>query len=336
MKNSSTIITIISEYYLNIRLPRSTYMNEDKSVSMKLDEHSKIYKEIAVDEDNVLEPLITDLKIYKICGKTEKKERHGFHSGNLYDHSVWVEEVIAEWCDSSTNETAGTLWCKNVCKTFNRREKYLLACAGFLHDIGKATSKGNLFEKKSTDGKRTVSRWYHEKLSHPEDGFDYLTGKQKYVLTNANGRSYDFEPFFTQHDIDSEERKLLAVLVATHQSFGTVLKDTYHHPHLLMDNIKLFFDKIQHFVDIVLYNNGVINDCLVLMIIVLGAADVRGSQEPTEPLKTILFNKAVFVRGVFKPTDIFGTLRYKSMGLKVYDQIMHYFKAMQSMEKRKS
>ena len=112
------------------------------------------------NKDELLDMLVQDFKRYHTLNKS-------FHQGNLYQHSMWVAQTIATWCNKKSNDP----WC-NIEKQTKERDIFLVGLAGFLHDTGKAGDQIIL---------------YYDKADHPAVGFDYLRG-EKNISYKINNR----------------------------------------------------------------------------------------------------------------------------------------------------
>jgi hypothetical protein len=189
--------------------------------------------------------LINDLRHYKTTDRTH-------HSGDLLEHSIWVARIIEQWF-AQNNE-----WCNGIDRDLIKT----LTLAGLLHDIGKG---GDL------------KAIYFKKEKHPEIGFSIIRGTHKY-RTHPHGKPFDFDHFFENNQIDSQERALIAVLAGIHWDFGGMLmRDVQSKSRTLDQACKAFLDKLHRLAKQARYNNGHLDDQLIRCAILIGAADVKGS-----------------------------------------------------------
>jgi len=224
--------------------------------------------------------LITDMQEYK----TTNAE---FHAGDLYEHSMWVEQIIAEWFDEKSP------WCQGL-----EKYKNVLALAGFLHGIGKAGDRIFIF---------------NDKPDHAQVGFDYLNGSSAYSL--KNGKILDFKALFNQMHVPMSDRVLITVLTGIHLDFGLmVMRD---------NNLQGFLDKLTKLALSAGY--GSIDETLVRMSILIGAADARGSQ-PSQGIKTNLFSKPRRLAPVRKTAEqIYTYFDFEKSGPLASTKLLEHF-----------
>ena len=140
---------------------------------------------------NTLADLLEDFKNYT----TTNIE---FHSGDLYQHSMWVANAVTHFAQE------GSLWVEGLSPHDLR-----IACfAAIIHDMGKA-------------GDGVYS--YSDKPLHPREGFDDLIGTRAYQL--AGGGTFDFKAMFDSLDLDENDQALIKVLAGSHWNFGQVMKE---------------------------------------------------------------------------------------------------------------
>lgn len=174
------------------------------------------------------------------------------HSGDLYEHSVWVAHAIEQWFHDRH------FWTEGIDRSLLKA----LTIAGFLHDIGKG---GDLEDR------------YYQKPNHPEVGFNYLRGAQVYHM-HSDGRQFDFDAWFKHECIDDEERALIAVLTGIHWDFGNlIMRDVQKGTYSFAQACTLFLTKLGNLAALAHYNNGHIDLTLVRAAILIGAADIKGA-----------------------------------------------------------
>ena len=122
-----------------------------------------------------------------------------FHSGNVYEHSVWT----ALWCQRFIRQNSK--WIQGIDPTiFNT---VIIAC--FLHDIGKIG-----------DGITT----YYDKQNHPQKGRDYfkIDGPE---LRLENGSSLNMNNLLTAFNMNSNLNKtIITSVIKLHWDFGDTLR----------------------------------------------------------------------------------------------------------------
>jgi|GEM_PF-5922899 hypothetical protein len=188
--------------------------------------------------------LVQDMKLYKTPTNL-------WHSGDLFEHSVWVAQTIVKWFTEKHPFVEG----------IDESNKKVLVFAGFLHDIGKG---GDQVYK------------YYTKPDHPQDGFNYLIGKKDYIVSKNNTR-FDFKTWLKAQGFSDEEYRLITVLAGGHTLFGkNVLKPwrkKEKHPHELFDD---FVKNLELLASQACYNNGVVTEQFVRMAVLISAADLYG------------------------------------------------------------
>lgn len=189
--------------------------------------------------------------------KNYKTTNYSFHSGDLFEHSLWSCYAVNEFVQNKT------FWVTDL----TQREIELAFLGALLHDIGKA---GDLEQS------------YKQKHNHPHSGFEYIVQKRPYKVSTT--RTFDFNKMFAQLGITKEEQKIIAILVGCHYKFGNYMQQKI--------TKKDYLDAILHYALQVNYDPKKITTALVKMAILVSAADVRGSQpvEPQEPFIGEVFN----------------------------------------------
>lgn len=255
-----------------------------------------------VDKEQ-LNILLTDMKAYKITDyEGIVGGNHPFHAGHLYEHSMWVEQVVADWCRKDSKEP----WCEGLSK----RDKYIVALAGLLHDVGKGG--GGKLE-------------YYSKPTHPNDGFNMLIGTKKYVM--KNGGSFDFGKLLK--NLTSDEKKIFAILVGIHWDFGGTVLSNFKESQ--GEKNKGFFEQFLNNIKLLASKAGYtkkIDEKLVKQSILIGAADVKGSQPATGPYTIVfdIFNTDIKCLPFHTVSDQFIALHYNTQGPKAREKLLHYFR----------
>lgn len=243
--------------------------------------------DVSVDS---FQTLLQDMKEYKVTNKQ-------FHAGNLYEHSMWVEQALAQFIQKKS------FWCDGL--VLSDREKEILALAAFLHDIGKAGDLNFLFETKKM---------------HPEIGAEYIMGKRDYIL--KNGTIFNFDTFFKDQDISLKERNLIALFVHASHWFGsTVMVQCWQASRAQCEKIfENYMSGLERFLP------GGINKKIVSMAICITAADAKGTQE-TKGDASILFLEPCKIKAIrITNGDLYGNFNYKRRGKKIREELLAYYK----------
>lgn len=190
-----------------------------------------------------LSALMEDFKTY-ITTNTD------FHAGNLYEHSLWVTIAINEWFACHNEWTNG----------LTGRDREIALIAGLLHDIGKAGDAIHTF---------------YTKPLHMQKGQYYVLGQEPYQL--STGKVFDFNKLFDQLRLSVQERQEIAIIIASHHEFGGLVRKS--NGGLVIGEVDRigFTDTIQKYASLAQYAHP-IDTRLLNLIILVSAADVRGSQ----------------------------------------------------------
>lgn len=220
---------------------------------------------ISSDSINITKQLLDDFKHY-ITNNID------WHSGDLYQHSIWVSNVVAKWWKDNRH------WVKDI----DPKDKNLSILAGLIHDIGKggtlapgANAFGYPPLTTISDGSTKYYPYYDIRL-HPKTGFDYLT-KKSYKLAPDGTKLFDYDSFFDKFNISDEDRKLLAIIVGIHWDFGGIVfkkKDTIPNDE---DRYKIYLNNLRCLAINANYNNGNIDERLIRIALLVSAADVLGT-----------------------------------------------------------
>jgi hypothetical protein len=229
-------------------------------------------------------------------------EKHEAHSGTVYQHGVWVAQTLAHWFNKRHP------WVREL----PTRYKRTLIFTGFLHDIGKCGDGIYAFITKP---------------HHAHTGFCYLQGTQLYRIALWQ---FDFEAWLKDElNFSQHEYNIISILVAFHRHFG---EDVVAKASINSNNEYLFrpyLDKLAYYAKQV--NYGPLDEPLVLMSMIIAAADVKG------------FNQSVYYTGMFpdkypdewKQTIVaahpayeikYDKWEYEPKGLKVKKQLLSYFR----------
>jgi|GEM_PF-2803966 hypothetical protein len=257
-----------------------------------------IRKQQVVVEQQVstAQELIENMKQYTMTEKTH-------HKGNLYEHCVWTALTLHKWFDTK-NE-----WCQGL--DFNKHNKKIMVLAGFLHDIGKA---GDL---KFT---------YLVKKDHPHIGCDYVLGNKKYKIDKQ--KTFNFDLFFKNLHISEEDRKLIAILIWNHHTFGSYILKGYQGRKNDTKAFDYFIDNLKTLVAQTNYNNGKVSEKLIRASILLSAADVSSVEFVN--YKSHILKKLIGIDGsstppVRKGASLNRKHKFETLGKKVKKELLEYF-----------
>jgi hypothetical protein len=223
---------------------------------------NSIQASFTIKKSEQLSTLIRDLKNYKTTNVY-------FHSGDLYEHSVWVAITINEWYKQKK------YWSEDLTK----HDCKLATLAGLLHDIGKG-------------GDLDFS--FYTKPEHPSIGQKYILGIKPYLLKNKT--TFDFKKLFKSLKLSESDKKLVSLLVGAHHAFGDVLKEIPDSVFSitssdLKPHLKKFIQKLKSCAALANYTKPIDTRVLKLAFLV-SAADVKGAQpcSCTHELKVDDFN----------------------------------------------
>lgn len=234
-------------------------------------------------DTTLFEQLALDLKYYKTSNT-------GFHSGHLYEHSMWTAMVIDRWFEERNGNAVDSgesalSWLDGI----DESDRSTLVLAGFLHDVGKASNNNSHYHLTNTNPSLDTSSLhlvqyptYHAIGTHPEDGFKFLRMIAPYSLSaiKSAAGSYEagfknkgqlnFDQMFQKLGLTEEQQQIIQILTGIHWNFGADL--------MMRNNPKNFLLNLKKYVANVNYNNKTIDERIVRLAIVIGAADVRGAQ----------------------------------------------------------
>lgn len=233
-------------------------------------------------QEEPLERLLNDMKLYKL----DSQGNRYFHAGDLYEHSIWTYNAMVEVLNSDLPYVQGL--------NLTERQKEILALAALLHDIGKAGRK-NLFDGthprlhyeiiKDEEGTIKSITYYPDRQEHPHICFDYAvkpfciyTGSYEnkhelgeyYMIDpeTAQLSPFDITELYEQFNLTSEEQKVFAILLGIHYEFGNVIGNKI--------TVEQFLKLLDNFVKITDYNQGVLDEELVRLALLIQIADLKG------------------------------------------------------------
>lgn len=227
--------------------------------------------------------------------------QYGVHSGNVYQHGVWVARCIAHWFDIQHP------WVEGI----PSRYKKILVFAGFLHDIGKCGDHVYRFRTKP---------------AHPFVGCEYIMGSRPYLL-HDNTR-FDIHAWLKDQGLSQEECTLVALITHNHSLFGSeVVK--YGKPK--SNNNKLFEHYYTHLKTIsqeLGYHNGSLDALIIRMAMLIGAADVKGFNNSSynnfhESYWHPAWNASI-TPAHQSPNDMYQTWEFETKGLILKKQLLAY------------
>ncbi len=224
------------------------------------------------------------MKIYKT---------YSHHRGDLYEHSMWVEQNLSRW---AMGQDKPMDWVQQWMVDFTEREKYLVALAGLLHDIGKAgdpdCSKYALYRN---DGD-FIS--YYSKKGHEYTGFTYIMHdignavqfKQGYL--KKNGQPFNLKLLFDELHVIDQEQRLIAVLIGSHNLFSELVMK----PKTAESNEKILIEKVKKlFCEAGLAPE--VTEKILSMIMVMNIADLYSTFFPVEqPGPSLVFGSFILCK----------------------------------------
>lgn len=248
----------------------------------------------------LFQTLVKDMFEYKTSSKR-------CHAGNLFQHSVWVEQTLAEFIESQNSSGPKSFWCSDI--ELTKREKQIVALAAFLHDIGKAGDHVFIFP---------------DKPKHKAVGAQYILGNSAYRL--KNGMLFDFDALFKEIKVTTQEKLLIAILINFTHAFGEwVMNNCGANVKHNAPVFKKYITDIQNFAVAIKYPQA-IDEKLIKMAILVTAADAKGVQ-PAAGTSTILFPSPQKISPVRKTTgSLYDKFDYEEKGKVVRAQLLEYFR----------
>lgn len=228
-----------------------------------------------------LDDLLQDMQHYKTTSR---------HRGELYEHSMWAEQYISRW---ATEESARSCWLEGI----SERNRYLLAVAGILHDIGKAGATDDSYYD---DYKRVDDLiYYFTRNEHDRLGFEYvmhdlhpeLGGYQQYHFFDRSTVCDMRSILESLGIVDLDEQHMIAFLIGTHMLFTRMLNQ--------LRNLYSWHVDYQSFWQIVmaLADEAVcsVSSELIRMIVAMGIADYHATFYPLEnPTTSLVLDNAIY------------------------------------------
>lgn len=203
---------------------------------------------VTQEETHSLNELINNFKLYTTTNTT-------FHSGNLYEHSLWVAITVNNWCQENNT------WVEGL----NEHERTLALLAALLHDMGKA---GDLVYS------------YYTKSEHQKLGQKYMLSKKQYKL--SDNKIFNFTKLIESIKFSEIDKQIVSILIAAHHDFGDLLAnlagiDLNAYPDYVKTYIDNFKQRLQEHATFAGYT-GPIDTRLMKLALLVSAADVKGSQ----------------------------------------------------------
>ncbi|HBL98337.1 TPA: hypothetical protein DDZ86_01695 [Candidatus Dependentiae bacterium] len=210
----------------------------------------------AIKQEDDFISLLKDMKLYGPINAD-------FHSGRLFEHTIWVARAAANFLDCSD-------WQEGLSHDLFR----LIIISALLHDVGKAGD---------------FNYNYFPKGCHPDTGLCYLVGSKSYSINNA--KNFDFKILFDSLGLSFDDRKFVSIMVGMHHSLGNLM---------LGVSFETVLKELDNYIAKTGYKGGKLNrrskdyQQLVRSICLLGAADVMGAQVIShDPILHLIINKIV-------------------------------------------
>lgn len=157
---------------------------------------------------NNISTFIKQLKLYETTNVN-------FHSGNLYEHSVWCllnAEEFLKFPDLT------------LVDDYDFNLKKVIAFSAFIHDIGKMYPYNTNIVKFNSKRKKFV---YFAVKRHPTYGMDYINGNQLLPIINEDGvktEDLNIDDLFRDFGIDLNYKVIVSAILGMHWEFGNSLK----------------------------------------------------------------------------------------------------------------
>ncbi len=255
----------------------------------------------------LLQVLLNDMKTYTTTN-------HYFHAGDLYEHSIWTEQVASQWLIEPENP-----WSEKLADLDNHT-KQVIALAALLHDVGKAGDLQFSFDCKP---------------KHAQVGYEYVIGKRPYIMANG-ATEFDFNTMFRSLGISEEEQKLIAVLIAIHLQFGegfmaSIFRLRFLDKEEQMPGIHAaceeYLQRLEAYTRATNYNGGIVTEQLLRMAVFISSADARGNQPIQDgALAPFIFTEPAYVRVVRETAQkLFVYFGYDRVGIQNLNYLTDYF-----------
>lgn len=226
--------------------------------------------------------------------KTTNLMPNGFHQGHLLEHNSWVGLVASAIYEKYEKYGSKEIASKDI---------YLLA--GFLHDLGKSGKcettavYKNLnhqdaslsvceYIKDETD--TIIGMKYHSLPDHPDTGYIYLKGYEKYRRYTLNGTDNeikyneeaqelsfeDWENFFSHLKVSDFSKRLVRIAAGSHWYFGDYLR---HYLEGETEYIEKYIRKLEIF-----YNDEFFKldkadfRKVIIFVVIISISDILGSE----------------------------------------------------------
>lgn len=233
----------------------------------------------------LLDELLTDMKSYRTYSN---------HRGDLYEHSMWVEQYLSRWAMGQDKEMT---WVQQWMSDFTEREKQVVALAGLLHDIGKAGDPDcSNYKSYRREGDFI---FYFTKKGHEDLGFMYVMHDVDTALRynpgylKVNGKPFNLKQMFDELGVTEQESRLIAVLIGSHKYFSALL-----HKGATSADQERFLKKIEKLVHDSRLNVS-LNKKLVSMVMVINIADLCAAYFPVEQSgPSLVFGKFILCKKV--------------------------------------
>ena len=268
-----------------------------------------------------------------------------FHTGDdLSDHSIWSALAVRLWINNKHD------WVKGIKSNY----KNLTILCAYLHDIGKAG-----------DGDFTSLIEPGWKETHPDDGFEIMLGKKKFITHDIDiketekgwfednnkkwqsgtkrakycDKGLNMRKFLLEQQFTEEELAIIALAVGMHYDFGDLVVlaiGTKDRPGKLYDTPdKAYKNYLEKFNKKLKETKNVMNDKTLdieqalRICITVSAADVRGANVVDGQflhLKEPVSNyPKVPVRNMYKNANMYSLFNYDNNVL-FRDNLLKIFK----------
>lgn len=249
-----------------------------------------------------------------------------FHAGDLYAHSVWVALNVQKWLLDPGNK-----WTPLIKTEVGEKEikmiTSIMTISAFLHDIGKM---GGLL-------------LYYDKPTHPEIGYNYLSGKSDLILYDGSVLNVDtlFKQILPPNQVFT--RPFIIGIVRLHWLFGEALKNVVSGNVSLSRGAEEYIREVlKWWVEVSGFPSPA-NDkyfhVFILCLMVISACDVLGSQvfiddgpyeEFKDRVKTERVNLNAYVRDFpfianspkkHRGGDKYHAFKFDTVGFELYNEV---------------
>lgn len=275
------ILSLTKKYgYSGFINPRSPYINGDMMGQYRFGEFvfgSNVLDYIYRDFENVYDwQYFNNKRLFGEIGELVRDMLQytttniDFHSGNLYEHSIWTALYIQNLFE------IGSEWVEGL----NNYDIPIAVMGGFLHDIGKSGDMVYTF---------------YDKIKHPLIGFDYIVQNKPYYYMDKYGQQkiLDINRLFRDINMDGSIAKVISLLILSHWEMGGNYVSRVNKENITKIASE-FIEKMEEFI----YDSKLETASLpylLRLIMLISAADVMASSVyiPYKKLRNISYEVSI-------------------------------------------